>query len=191
LIKQYTENQLREVNQLYELRKILEAGTAQEIILPITGATFGVAPTATKRVTITEAGVTEPDVKRAVPITSGKYRGYQYLIVQKNKPGDVVAEQELLISYSSITPEIAEKIATVLTTKALLRGRELTPDERKAYFQPLSKRPVHLFSQRAFQPYLPHCRRAGEDWFLHRRWERDSEGNFGSRRDIWRAFHYW
>ena len=135
LIKQYTENQLREVNQLYELRKILEAGTAQEIILPITGATFGVAPTATKRVTIIEAGVTEPDVKRAVPITSGKYRGYQYLIVQKNKPGDVIAEQELLISYSSITPEIAEKIATVLTTKALLRGRELTPDERKAYFE--------------------------------------------------------
>jgi hypothetical protein len=135
LIKQYTENQLREVNQLYELRRLLEAGTAQEIILPITGATFGVAPTATKRVTITEAGVTEPDVKRAVPITSGKYRGYQYLIVQKNKPGDVVAEQELLISYSSITPEIAEKIATVLTTKALLRGRELTPDERKAYFE--------------------------------------------------------
>ena len=135
LIKQYTENQLREVNQLYELRRLLEAGTAQEIILPITGATFGVAPTATKRVTITEAGITEPDVKRAVPITTGKNRGYQYLIVQKNKPGEIVAEQEVLISYSSITPEIAEKIATVLTTKALLRGRELTPDQRKAYFE--------------------------------------------------------
>lgn len=135
LIKQYTENQLREVNQLYELRKLIENGNVEQIILPITGATFGVAPTATKRVTIVEAGITEADVKRAVPITSGKYRGYQYLIVQKNKPGEIVAEQELLISYSSITPEIAEKIATVLTTKALLKGRELTPDERKAYFE--------------------------------------------------------
>jgi len=135
LIKQYTENQIREVNQLYELRQLIQNGNAAQVILPITGATFGVAPTATKRVTITEAGVTEGDVKRAVAITTGKYKGYQYLIVQKNKPGEIVAEQELLISYSSITPEIAEKIATVLTTKALLRGRELTPDQRKAYFE--------------------------------------------------------
>ena len=135
LVKQYTENQDREVNQLYELRKIIQDGTVEQIILPITGATFGATTATKKRVSVAEAGITESELKNYTAITTGKDKGKQFIIVKKEKAGGVASEQKLFVTRSDINSELAEKIATVLTTKALLRGRELTPDERKKYFE--------------------------------------------------------
>jgi len=135
LVKQYTENQVREVNQLYKLRQLIENGTASQIILPITGATFGVAPAAMKRVTLAEAGITEPELKNYTGITTGKEKGNQFIIIQRSKPGGLTANQKVFIDRSDIDSVLADKIATILTTKALLRGKELTPKQRKAYFE--------------------------------------------------------
>ena len=57
------------------------------------------------------------------------------MIIQKTKAGGLSVDQEVFLQRSDIDKALAEKIASVLTTTAELKGRQLTPDERKAYFE--------------------------------------------------------
>ena len=136
LVKTIKDRQDQEMNELYQLRKLIEESNGNlQIILPILGGTFGIPVTATKLMTIEEAGVTENDVKSYVAITVGKDKGKQYFIVQKTKAGGLLVDEEIFLQRSDIDKDLAEKIADVLTTTAELRGRQLTPDERKNYFE--------------------------------------------------------
>ena len=135
LVKNYEENQQREMNQLYQLRKLIEEGTVEQFTLPITGATLGIASAKSKVVTLEAAGLKETDVKNYNAITTGKWNGRQYVIIQKTKAGGLSVDQQIYLQRGDMDSALAEKIANVLTTKALLRGRELTPKERKAFFE--------------------------------------------------------
>jgi hypothetical protein len=136
LVKDITARQEKELNDLYQLRKLIESSEQNlQITLPITGGTFGIPTTSVKTVSLEEAGVTETDLKSYTPITTGKNKGMQYIIVDKTKAGGLTVSQQLFLQRSDIDPELADKIATILTTTAELKGRQLTPDERKAYFE--------------------------------------------------------
>ena len=58
LVNNVEENQKKELNQLYQLRKLIEDGTVKQFILPIMSATLGIAPTKSKIVSLEEAGLT-------------------------------------------------------------------------------------------------------------------------------------
>jgi hypothetical protein len=136
IVKLYRERQDKEMNELYQLRKLIEEADGNlQVILPITGATFGIPPTAVKTMTLEEAGLIESDIKNYTAITTGKDTGRQYIIISKTKAGGLIVDQEIFLQRSDIDQETAEKIATILTTTAKLKGRELTPDERSAYFK--------------------------------------------------------
>jgi hypothetical protein len=135
LVNNVEENQKKELNQLYQLRKLIEDGTVKQFILPIMSATLGIAPTKSKIVSLEEAGLTESDIKNYNAITIGKWNGKQFVIVKKTKAGSLSVDQEVFLQRGDIDSELANKISKVLTTKALLKGRELTPKERKAYFE--------------------------------------------------------
>jgi len=136
LVKDIKDRQEKEMNDLYQLRKLIETSEGNlQVILPITGGTFGIPKESVKEVTLAEAGITEEDLKNYTPITTGPLAGSQYIIVQKTKAGGLTVDQQLFFQRSDINTELADKIATILTTKAELKGRQLSPEERKAYFE--------------------------------------------------------
>lgn len=135
LVKTIRDTQDKEMNDLYQLRNfIIESNGDIQVILPILGGTFGIPTKATKAMSLEEAGLTEEDIKNYTGVTVGKNSGKQYVIIQKNKSG-LKIDQEVFLQRSDIDKELAEQLATILTTTAKLKGKELTPDERKAYFE--------------------------------------------------------
>ena len=136
LVKKIDERQKVELNTLYALRNMLEEDSSIRMILPIVHGTLG--QTNAKKITMSlqEAGYTESDVKNYNAITTGKRSGYQYVLVEKKVPGKESTEPfELTLQRGDMDEQLAEKISEVLTTKARLRGRELTPSERQKYFE--------------------------------------------------------
>jgi hypothetical protein len=135
LVKTIRNTQDKEMNDLYQLRNfIIESNGDIQVILPILGGTFGIPTKATKTMSLEEAGLTEEDIKNYTGVTVGANSGKQYVIIQKNKSG-LKIDQEVFLQRSDIDKELAEQLATILTTTAKLKGKELTPDERKSYFE--------------------------------------------------------
>ena len=159
LVKGYRDRQENEMNELYQLRKLIEESNGNlQIILPILGGTFGIPVTATKTMTLEEAGLTENDIKNYTGITIGNDRGKQYVIIQKTKAGGLSVDQEVFLQRSDIDKSLAEKIADVLTTTAEIRGRQLTPDERKAYFEIFINNALMKDPKTGYKTNLPYNR---------------------------------
>lgn len=159
MVKGYRDRQDKEMNELYQLRKLIEESNGDlQIILPILGGTFGIPVTATKTVTLEEAGLTEEDIKNYTGITTGKDSGKQYVIIQKTKAGGLSVDQEVFLQRSDIDKALAEKIASVLTTTAELKGRQLTPDERKAYFEIFINNALMKDPKTGYKTNLPYNR---------------------------------
>jgi hypothetical protein len=129
-----------------------------QVILPIKGGTFGIPPTAVKTMTLEEAGLTESDIKNYTAITTGKDTGRQYVIISRTKAGGLSVDQEILLQRSDIDQETAEKIATILTTTAKLKGRELTPGERSAYFEIFINNALMKDPKTGYKTNLPYNR---------------------------------
>jgi hypothetical protein len=109
--------------------------TTLKITLPIVSGTLG--QTKIKKITQTlqESNVTEVEVKNYTAETVGPKKGYQYIIVQRKIPGTENTEPfKLQLQQGDVDEVLAEKISSVLTTKAKLKGRELTFEEREAFF---------------------------------------------------------
>jgi len=159
LVKTIKDRQDREMNELYQLRKLIEESNGDlQIILPILGGTFGIPRTAVKTMTLEEAGLTEEDIKNYTGITTGKDSGKQYVIIQKTKAGGLNVDQEVFLQRSDIDQSLAEQLATVLTTTAKLKGRELTPDERKAYFEIFINNALMKDPKTGYKTNLPYNR---------------------------------
>ena len=159
LVKTIKDRQDREMNELYQLRKLIEESNGDlQIILPILGGTFGIPRTAVKTMTLEEAGLTEEDIKNYTGITTGKDSGKQYVIIQKSKAGGLNVDQEVFLQRSDIDQSLAEQLATVLTTTAKLKGRELTPDERKAYFEIFINNALMKDPKTGYKTNLPYNR---------------------------------
>ena len=138
LVKNFDERQKLELNTLYTLRKMLEENEDMSVLLPIVSGTMGIVSNDKITLTLQESGLKESDVKGQKPLTVGDKtrKGRIVLILQKEIPGQEKTEPfEVLVQRGDMNEEIAEKIATVLTTKAKYRGRELTIEERHNYFE--------------------------------------------------------
>jgi hypothetical protein len=136
LVRYFKNKQDKEMNDLYQLRKLIEESDGSlQVILPILGGSFGIPSTALKKMTLEEAQISENDVKNYVPITTGKDKGKQFFIVQKTRPGGTSVDQQVFLSPSNTPRELAEKVADILTTTAELKGRQLTPKERQDYYE--------------------------------------------------------
>ena len=132
-VKEIAEQQELQLNQLYRLREFLLSEDAT-VLLPITGGSFGIQTGKARTMSLSQAGLTLEDVKQYEQITTGPKKGYQMIMVSRKKPG-ITIDQEIYFQRGDITSELADKIADVLTTKAKLNGRELTPEQRQAYFE--------------------------------------------------------
>ena len=138
IVKAIREKQDKEMNDLYQLRKLIEESEQPlQIVLPILNGSFGIPTEAVKTMTLEEAKISEKDVKNYTPITTGSKEivGKQFIIVRKTRPNGLTVDQQIFLQRGDINKELAEKIADVLTTTASFKGRQLTPDERKAYFE--------------------------------------------------------
>jgi len=133
-VKEIAEQQELQLNELYRLREFLLSEEDAAVLLPITGGSFGIQTDRTRTMSLSQAGLTLEDVKQYEQITTGPKKGYQMIMVSRKKPG-VTIDQQIYFQRGDITSELADKIADVLTTKATLNGRELTPEQRQAYFE--------------------------------------------------------
>jgi hypothetical protein len=159
LVKTIKDRQETEMNDLYQLRKLIEESDNNlQIILPILGGTFGIPVTAVKTITLEESGISENEVKKYVPITVGIDKGKQYFIINKNTAGGLSVDEEVFLQRSDIDKPLAEKIANVLTTTAEIRGRQLTPDERKAYFEVFINNALMKDPKTGYKTNLPYNR---------------------------------
>ena len=132
-VKEIEEQQELQLNQLYRLREYLLSEDAT-VLLPITGGSFGIQSGKARTMSLSQAGLTLEDVKKYEQITTGPKKGYQMIMVSRKKPG-ITIDQEIYFQRGDITSELADKIADVLTTKAKIGGRELSPEQRQAYFE--------------------------------------------------------
>jgi hypothetical protein len=136
MTKDVAKLQRQQLNQLYTLRQMLENDTEGKlkIVLPILSGTFGIT-NVKNTIGINEAGLSEQDIKKYNLIKKGKNKGKQLIIIEQVKAGGLQVDQAVYLQRSDISTELAEKISTILTTRAKLKGRELTPKERQTFFK--------------------------------------------------------
>jgi hypothetical protein len=133
MVKEIADKQQKDLNDLYNLRNfILE--TDSKVALQITNGTFGIPTAKVVSMTLEEAGINVEDIKHYQPITTGVNRGKQFFMLEKSKPG-ITIDQMIFLQRGDMDIELADKIANVLTTTAMLKGQELTPKERESYFE--------------------------------------------------------
>jgi hypothetical protein len=135
MTKQIANKQAKELNDLYRLREYILSDEGTSVILGINNGTFGINSSNTKTMTLEQAGINEEDVVNYEQISDkSKLDGQQFFIISKKKPG-VEIDQKIFLQRGDMNEELADKIATILTTTAKLKGKELSPEERKTYFE--------------------------------------------------------
>ena len=136
LTKDIAERQKVELNTLYTLRQMLEKKPTLKITLPIVSGTLGQTKLTKETKSLEEAGIAEEEIKNYTAVTTGKDSGKQYLIIQKQISGQEALQSfQLQLQRGDVDEALAEKISTILTTKSKIKGRELTFNERKNYFE--------------------------------------------------------
>ena len=118
-------------NDLLRLTEYIESND-ESVRLKITNGSFGLVNDATKFVPISETGLNVDDLDFK-PL--GKdYPGRIGAVINKTRPG-VTIDQLLLLQRTNISDDLAGHIADILTTTAKLKGRELTPEQRRIFFE--------------------------------------------------------
>ena len=119
-------------NDLFRLREFIE-DTEQRVTVKITNGSFGLVNDSNKFVPISETGLTAKDLNFQL-LTTGDYPGRYGATITKSRPG-VTVDQLLLAQRSNMSDELAGHIADVLTTTAVYRGKQLTPEQRRIFFE--------------------------------------------------------
>ena len=119
-------------NDLLRLNEVINA-TNQPVTLKITAGSFGMVNETMNFIPVAETGLKIEDLKFQ-KITTDPYKGRFGATIRRTKPG-ITVEQLLLLQRPNISNELAEHIADILTTKAKLLGKELTPNQRRVFFE--------------------------------------------------------
>jgi hypothetical protein len=119
-------------NDLLRLTEVINA-TNQPVTLKITAGSFGMVNETMNFIPISQTGLKIEDLKFQ-KITTDPFSGRFGATIRRTKPG-VTVEQLLLLQRPNISNELAEHIADILTTKAKLLGKELTPKQRRVFFE--------------------------------------------------------
>lgn len=123
-----------QMNQLLALRKYV-AETGNPITTAITSGSFGAysqAPTGVPLKNFTE--LSEADIKTYEFEETGKLKGYVSFQYDVNTPGGKI-QQMVYLQRGDMDEQLADKISTVLTSKAKLKGEELDPKVKQKYFE--------------------------------------------------------
>lgn len=133
MLKDTEAQQLKEVNQLYNLRKTILENPDKVYTLPIIGGSFGVINVA--YVPLSDTDITEDEITGLTIIDDENSARSGYMTFQLSRPNDklVNIDSTVYIQRGNIDEDLASKIADVLTTKAKINGREFTALERKDF----------------------------------------------------------
>ncbi len=127
-VKQEKAKQKAKVNDLYRLRKHVNENPEQVITLKITGGSFGNFKN--RYVPLSETDLDLDAITN--PIVGGGKSGFVQVTINQSYAG-VTVNHPVYLQRGDIDTELAEKIATILTTDATYRGAELSPNARKTY----------------------------------------------------------
>jgi len=118
-------------NDLLRLREYIESND-ESVTVKITDGSFGMSNDSRKFFPISETGLNFEDLDFK-PL--GKdYPGRMGAVINKTRPG-VTVDQLLLLQRTNISDDLAGHIADILTTTAKLKGKELTPQQRRVFFE--------------------------------------------------------
>jgi protein-tyrosine-phosphatase len=133
MLKETEALQLKEVNQLYSLRKTILENPDKVYTLPIIGGSFGIINV--QYVPLTDTDITEDEISGLTIIDDENSGRNGYATFQLSRPDDkaVSIDNTVYIQRGNVDEELAGKIADILTTKAKLNGRELDALERHNY----------------------------------------------------------
>lgn len=127
-VKKLKAEQRAKLNDLYRLRKHINENPEQVVTLKITGGSFGNF----KNLYVPLAD-TDLDLDAITnPIVGGGKSGFVQVTINQSYPG-VSVNHPVYLQRGDIDRELAEKIATVLTTDATYRGSQLSPNARRTY----------------------------------------------------------
>jgi hypothetical protein len=129
-IKEIAALQKRELNQLYALRTFLTENPKANVLLPITGGSTGYIDATYKPLEDTD--ITVDEIKDYYVEPAGAKSGFSFFILSRTR-GGVAIDTPVYMQRGDMTAELANKIATVLTTEAKLEGETLSPYEREKY----------------------------------------------------------
>ena len=118
-------------NDLLRLREYIESND-ESLTVKITDGSFGMFQDTKKFYTIQETGLNVKDLDFK-PL-GDDHPGRWGAVLNKTKPG-VTIDQLLLLQRPNMSDELVGHIADILTTKAKLKGRELTPSQRRIFFE--------------------------------------------------------
>jgi|688.fasta_scaffold00187_29 predicted kinase len=129
------EEQTALMNGLYKLRKEVES-SENPVKLNITGGSLGIAPEVYAK-PISQLGITEEDLATydIIKDENNTKKGRPVITVHVDTPVGKIP-QIIDMQRGDFDENLAEKVATVLTTKAKLpTGKELDNEQRQAYFE--------------------------------------------------------
>ena len=115
-------------NKLLKLREDVES-SGKPVLLNIEGGSFGLVNEDVKPVPFAETGLNINDFELQ-PLRSGRYS----IKINVTRPGATI-DQMLVLQRSNISNDLAGHIADILTTTGKLNGRELTPTQRRVFFE--------------------------------------------------------
>jgi hypothetical protein len=99
------------------------------VYLTINGGSFGLVNEDVKPIPISKTDLNIDDIQLQL-LQSGRYS----IKLSSNRPG-VTIDQTLVLQRDNISDQLAGHIADILTTTAKLNGRELTPFQRRVFFE--------------------------------------------------------
>jgi hypothetical protein len=120
--------QKQKMNDLYRIRQFVMRNPDEVFTLKITGGSYGNFKN--KFISLSETGLDLNDI--TTPIKAGGEKGYIKVRIKTKGPGGLI-DHDVLLQRGDVTPEIADKIATVLTTDALYRGKPLSDLAKHTY----------------------------------------------------------
>jgi len=130
-LREIRAKQNKELNQLYALREYISANKSANVLLPITGGSLGYIGNPEYK-TLSETDITADEITNLYIEESGPNSGFSYFILSRQK-GNIPIDAPVYLQRGDMTPELASKIAQVLTTNAKLDGEPLTPYQKETY----------------------------------------------------------
>lgn len=128
MLRKEKAKQKKKMNDLYRLQTYIKENPEEVLVLRINGGSFGNFQS--KYIPISETGLDLDNISQ--PIIGGPKSGYVQVQIAQDLPG-ISTKHQVYLQRGDINEPTADKIATILTTKARYRGEELSPQARRTY----------------------------------------------------------
>ena len=120
--------QKQKMNDLYRIRQFVMRNPEEVFTLKIIGGSYGNFKN--KFIPLAETGLDLNEI--TLPIAAGKQKGYVKVKIKTKGAGGYI-DHYVLLQRGDVTSEIADKIATILTTDAIYRGKPLSDLAKYTY----------------------------------------------------------